>query len=664
MAYTPQTWEDSNPTYPASAARFTHMEAGILEASDRLGILEARNALAFHVGDYGALPNADSRVAIQAAITAASAAGGGVVVGTPGQPYRLTNGTGITVPSNIILRDLYLDCSNWTNNGAAITIAGSLGSNINLTANATEGTKTLTAADWTGVVAGDYVKVSATNVIGSSNQPVGEIARVASVAGTTLTLEHNLRDDYTTANTAKAQKVTFVENVGLENVRVLGPATTTVVLQGVAATVVKNLQGRTLSFVRTHRSGMDLTDVIDSRVVSWHAEQNEGAIGYGISINWACENIVIASGTSRKMRHMIAIGGGTGYSGNPRNILLYGLQANEATDAGFDCHECGENIIFDNCHVDGSTAYGFGLEGGDIQVRNCSSRNTGNAGLLWSPQTTKPAKLEVTGMKVRKAAQRGIKLTPVAGWLNWKRCKLDADFEDITDMAIELDNAAGASRINDIDIRFSGKGLLSHGVLLKKVGRFKIQPVNVETTNASMYAVRIEDGIDGEIGGGLVTSQSLSSTRVVGMFTCSNVIVHDIRGSADFGIWQDNNCTNNTVHDCDMTGSNVPFTAGTGAGHRFHDNRPGATVSVASAGTVTLPGFEFVTLTGTTTITSITAGPAGQRVTLLINTAITVTDGGNLKLAGNFVGSAANDTDALSLISDGTNWIETSRSVN
>ena len=84
--------------------------------------------------------------------------------------------------------------------------------------------------------------------------------------------------------------------------------------------------------------------------------------------------------------------------------------------------------------------------------------------------------------------------------------------------------------------------------------------------------------------------------------------------------------------------------------------------TVASAGTVTLPvGRTSVTITGTTGITSITATPANTRVLLIFSGILTVTDGSNLKLAGNLVTTASS---TLSLISDGTNWIETARSVN
>lgn len=89
----------------------------------------------------------------------------------------------------------------------------------------------------------------------------------------------------------------------------------------------------------------------------------------------------------------------------------------------------------------------------------------------------------------------------------------------------------------------------------------------------------------------------------------------------------------------------------------FHSNP-----TVASATTTTLPPYgELFTISGTTTITSVSASTAGRRVTLVFSGALTFTDGSNLKLAGNFVTTA---DDAISLICDGTNWIETSRSVN
>lgn len=123
------------------------------------------------------------------------------------------------------------------------------------------------------------------------------------------------------------------------------------------------------------------------------------------------------------------------------------------------------------------------------------------------------------------------------------------------------------------------------------------------------------------------------------------------------------------VEGCDFglfsPGTDVEFAATSNAPRVvFRNNVPAVTTaleqSVVATTALTIPyQGEYVAVTGDTGITSIDAAPKGRRITLVFAGTPTVTDGSNLKLAGNFV-STANDT--LSLISDGTNWIETSRS--
>jgi hypothetical protein len=88
-----------------------------------------------------------------------------------------------------------------------------------------------------------------------------------------------------------------------------------------------------------------------------------------------------------------------------------------------------------------------------------------------------------------------------------------------------------------------------------------------------------------------------------------------------------------------------------------------ALTTIASASTIAIPvGARAAQISGTTAITNITAtGHAGAIVTLIFQGALTFTDGGNLRLNGNFV-TTANDT--ITLISDGTNWFEIARAFN
>lgn len=89
----------------------------------------------------------------------------------------------------------------------------------------------------------------------------------------------------------------------------------------------------------------------------------------------------------------------------------------------------------------------------------------------------------------------------------------------------------------------------------------------------------------------------------------------------------------------------------------------GGGASVASAAALPLPTGRVFHVTGTTTITSITSTnfQNGAVITLIFDGILTFTDGGNLKLAGNFVTTA---DDTITLVYDGTNWYEVCRSVN
>lgn len=83
---------------------------------------------------------------------------------------------------------------------------------------------------------------------------------------------------------------------------------------------------------------------------------------------------------------------------------------------------------------------------------------------------------------------------------------------------------------------------------------------------------------------------------------------------------------------------------------------------IPSASNISFPkSSKLVSIGGTTTINSITPTNVGHVVTLKFNAAIFVSDLNNLKIAGGMVADA---DDILTLICDGVNWYEISRSAN
>lgn len=84
--------------------------------------------------------------------------------------------------------------------------------------------------------------------------------------------------------------------------------------------------------------------------------------------------------------------------------------------------------------------------------------------------------------------------------------------------------------------------------------------------------------------------------------------------------------------------------------------------TVASASTLTPPAIgNVISVTGTTTINNVQVSRVGRIITLLFTDSVTVNDTGNLKLAGAFSATA---DDTLTLVYDGSYWLEISRSAN
>lgn len=131
-------------------------------------------------------------------------------------------------------------------------------------------------------------------------------------------------------------------------------------------------------------------------------------------------------------------------------------------------------------------------------------------------------------------------------------------------------------------------------------------------------------------------------------------------GNGGFGLRALGTCANiDVVGGVFASNTSGPIT-GTATDFRIVGNPRGLTATQASAATLTVSprSRPLLTISGTTTITAITATHAGDEVTLLFTSTAQVTDGGNIRLAGNFTGAAGR---TLTLLCDGTDWYEKAR---
>lgn len=205
-------------------------------------------------------------------------------------------------------------------------------------------------------------------------------------------------------------------------------------------------------------------------------------------------------------------------------------------------------------------------------------------------------------------------------------------------------NQTGSTVIEGVSIG-GGQNVLSAGNGIATVGT-----VNGLVVSGGIYSGNTSSGISLSAG----TTKCAITGAVIGVGSGST-------GNA-YGIFLNTSTGDVMIANNVIKGNVTADIGGTAGTARFDNNITGTSSTVASTATLTLPvDKDFFIISGTNNITDITASWAGREVTLMFQAALTVVDGGNLKIAGNFVTSA---DDTISLVCDGTSWVEKSRAAN
>lgn len=200
----------------------------------------------------------------------------------------------------------------------------------------------------------------------------------------------------------------------------------------------------------------------------------------------------------------------------------------------------------------------------------------------------------------------------------------------------------------------SGLGVTAPG----STGVTKVQAVGCVGVGNTQHGWSSENVAALDIRGGLYADNTVDGIRLDDQVGAK--IEAECTGNGGSGIRLIGTCSNIDAGGSVLSGNTSVALAGTG--YRNTRNVRGALQTVTAAASLTLPAQRpMVQVNGTTGITSITATWDGDTVVLRFTNTVTVTDGSNLKLNGNL--SAGGGT-TLSLVCDGTNWLEVARSVN
>lgn len=346
--------------------------------------LQAKNREFFSVKDFGAIGNgvADDTAAIQSALAALAAVGGGDLVFPPGV-YKVTSAISQVFPNSAIVRVVgygaKIDGTSVTGGSAGdtvlVTLGGSRLTSSALGADVSLGAEIITSAGTFGVQSNDILLVTSTDLRNPTRPTYykGELVEVASVSGTTINTSSPLHDAYAAATTT-------IHRLSMPSVSVEG-----IEIEMNANQIALAVEySRSVSVSRVNVHGARYTNVllrycyggnVDSCYLydAWYS-------GTGTSYNVSFASCQGVSATNNKLsqaRHNIATGGT-----EPSRRLIYSgntctMHPLENKAMSIDIHGNAELV-----EVIGNNAEGISCAGVNVSIIGNTITSTENHPLL------------------------------------------------------------------------------------------------------------------------------------------------------------------------------------------------------------------------------------------------------------------------------------------
>lgn len=325
--------------------------------------------------DYGAVGDGSTNdtTAVQAAVDACIAAGGGIVF-FPKGIYKLDGLTWTsTVPVDIIGAGIGRTVLRQNANASVVLAQGSQGSAIALTANASKGDTSL-SFNTSGFAAGDYIVLYSSTAwtLSATGGQFGEILRLQSITSGSAAALYSAVDSgpYNTAASASVRKLNFIEGMRIANLTIENPSPGTRTSPAVNLRWVKN------GYFHFAAKGIDGPGLALNSCLGGHAriyaqdltdDTANSRFGYGVSVI-NCSRDMDIYVEADNCRHAVTTDTtGSGSPGVPRHIRFRGIARN-CNAASWDTHADGEHIVFDQVIVDGAKGAGAEVAVG-IQVR-------------------------------------------------------------------------------------------------------------------------------------------------------------------------------------------------------------------------------------------------------------------------------------------------------
>lgn len=293
-----------------------------------------------------------------------------------------------------------------------IRVSGSLGSAVNLTADAVSTSKTATLTSGAGFTDGDWVMFNSTRSWGGSYL-VAFITRLRSVSGNVVTFCEQLPYSMFTANGASLQKINMVEGVMFDNCEIRGLRTADIFSTGGQV-----LGGLRLDFCLSPRlpnfkskdcnyTAIELSGCVDTEIVSPALDRAHAyGLAYGILVGYGSIGTRVIGGYVRDMRHGVTHGGSSAVN---RDTVVDGLIGHDMLDALVDSHENSDGLTVSDCQTsigsraDGTSGQigdGFISQGANWTVEGCKIVNAMRYPIIYQASSIQGGIVSIVGNEI------------------------------------------------------------------------------------------------------------------------------------------------------------------------------------------------------------------------------------------------------------------------
>lgn len=676
------------------------------------------------VKTYGATGDGvtDDTTAIQAAINAINAAGGGTVF-FPAGTYKITATLSLLENVRLFGHAAKIDYTaipkTYTSGVAnadtvAVRALGTYATSTPLTANAVAEESSVVVTSASGISAGDWVQIGSEELYpysGSFTVKKAEIKQVRSVSGTTINLTTTLYDNYNTSDTAFLRKINFVKNVAIDGLTFIGSyadqLTTNnreipVVLQATQYAKVQNCFCNGQDLV-----GIDVADSVFFDVSKntingafRQSSSSKGSVYYGVRVRNNSQFGVVSDCKGHTLRRMVVNTSSQALYGQPYFVNIVSNQFFDSHSnssgrvEGYEHHGFGRWITYAFNSAD-SALGGMRIEGRDLKIIGNTFTNCTGSGIYFDDDAKVVENVDIIGNTINQSLNdahstsgSGILIqlpaSNDAGGGIFRNVKIAdniiSGFNGTNRHGIRVINTTGLTcrnctiENNSIDsLRTATMTADSRGIL--------IEAPNWQIESNKIYNYYIATEYSADAANCLSRNNSFRQSSAFGTTgECG------IRTEADNLISQNDYFENysaaiRTISGGDGCRFESPVTknctsvisdSGANTIVRNSDGAAASSVITISAGAITIPSDRKIIIVDTEAAAATDdldtingARFLGQEIFVRSSTAsrvVTAKDGTQLRLAGDFVLNGTNDL--LHLIWTGTQWLEISRSDN